>query len=352
MPGPDCRRLVPPRRKAVTLCFIRSNYFKEEYEQLVMIYLDNGISVFSGRQYHCDPRSCVRDAVNLVSHAHFDHVPSTIRGSVVCSAITGAVVGDRTGKPLPAETCPDVTLLDSGHVPGANMFLIGGERKILYTGDLCTRAKYFSAGAQPVKADALIIESTFGREKYVFPPTAEIVGSMRDWAEDNAARDLHTIIYAYTFGKAQEVLAEMKGFNLCASAPILKINAVLEKFGHSFAAGPVPFEPGEPAVIVTSSAGRNDPLIKKHLGVGARTASVSGWAIDPGHHYAMRTDTAFPLSDHADYAELMEFTRRVSPEIVYTVHGSDKQLARDIRDKLDIDAVPLRKGHVTLSHFS
>jgi putative mRNA 3-end processing factor len=66
----------------------------------------------------------------------------------------------------------------------------------------------------------------------------------------------------------------------------------------------------------------------------------------------MRVDTAFPLSDHADYAELMEFTRRVGPEIVYTIHGSDKQLARDIREKLGIDAVPLRKGHLTLSHFT
>jgi|AGTN01.2.fsa_nt_gi Predicted exonuclease of the beta-lactamase fold involved in RNA processing len=317
-----------------------------------MIYLDNGISVFSGRQYRCDPKSCARDSVNLVSHAHFDHVPSTIRGDIVCSEITGAVAGDRTGIPLPVTDCPDVTMLDSGHVPGSTMFLIGGERKILYTGDLCTRPKYFSRGAQPVSADVLIIESTFGRDKYVFPPTAEVVGSMRDWAEDNAAKGLHSVIYAYTFGKAQEVLAEMNGFDLYTSAPVTKINAILAKFGHSFSARPLSDEPGEPSVIVTSSAGRNDPQVKKFLASGARTASVSGWAIDSGHRYAMRVDAAFPLSDHADYAELMEFTRRVSPEIVYTVHGSGKELARDIREKLDIEAVPLRKGHLTLSHFT
>jgi Cft2 family RNA processing exonuclease len=232
------------------------------------------------------------------------------------------------------------------------MFLLEGEQKVLYTGDLCTRPKYFSPGAQPVHADALVIESTFGRDKYVFPPTAETVRSMRDWAEDNAAKDLHSVIYAYTFGKAQEVLAEMKGFNLYVAAPIAKINSVLERFGHAFAAGPVPDEPGDPAVIVSSSAGRNDPRIKKFLAAGARTASVSGWAIDPGHRYAMRVDTAFPLSDHADYAELMEFTRRVSPNVVYTFHGSDRQLASDIREKLGIEAVPLRKGHLTLSHFT
>jgi putative mRNA 3-end processing factor len=317
-----------------------------------MIHLDNGISVFSGRQYHCDPRRCAKDSVNLVSHAHFDHVPSSFNGSIVCSEITGAIACERTGSRLPIAGCSDVNMLDSGHVPGSTMFLIEGDRKVLYTGDLCTRRKYFSPGAQPVKADILVIESTFGRDKYVFPPTAETAGAMRDWAEDNAAKDLHSVIYAYTFGKAQEVLSEMSGFDLYASVPIIKINKILMQFGHAFDARPVPDEPDGPAVIVSSSAGRNDPKVKKFLAAGARTASVSGWAIDAGHRYAARVDTAFPLSDHADYDELMEFTRRVGPEMVYTFHGSDKQLARDIREKLGIEAVALRKGHLTLSHFT
>lgn len=317
-----------------------------------MIYLDNGISVFSGRQYHCDPRRCARDSVNLVSHAHFDHVPSSFNGSIICSEITGAIAAERTGNRLQVAECTDVTMLDSGHVPGSTMFLIEGERKVLYTGDLCTRPKYFSPGAKPVKAHTLVIESTFGRDKYVFPPTEEIVRSMRDWAEDNAAKDLHSVIYAYTFGKAQEVLSEMSGFDLYATMPIIKMNSVLTQFGHQFDARPVPDEPDTPAVIVSSSAGRNDPKVKKFLAAGARTASVSGWAVDTGHRYAARTDTAFPLSDHADYDELMEFTRRVSPEMVYTFHGSDKQLARDIREKLGIEATALRKGHLTLSHFT
>ncbi|MGA9141058.1 MAG: MBL fold metallo-hydrolase [Methanocella sp.] len=317
-----------------------------------MIYLDNGISVFSGRQYHCDPRRCARDSVNLVSHAHFDHVPSSFNGSIVCSEITGAIACERTGSRLPVAGCSDVTMLDSGHVPGSTMFLIEGDRKVLYTGDLCTRRKYFSPGAQPVKADTLIIESTFGRNKYVFPPTEEVVQAMRDWAEDNAAKDLHSVIYAYTFGKAQEVLSEMSGFDLYATVPIIKMNDILTQFGHRFEARPVPDKPAGPAVIVSSSAGRNDPGVKKFLAAGARTASVSGWAIDTGHRYAARVDTAFPLSDHADYDELMEFTRRVGPEMVYTFHGSDKQLARDIREKLGIEAVALRKGHLTLSHFT
>jgi Cft2 family RNA processing exonuclease len=42
---------------------------------------------------------------------------------------------------------------------------------MLYTGDFCTKEKFFSNGAQPVNVDVLVIESTFGSEEYVFPET-------------------------------------------------------------------------------------------------------------------------------------------------------------------------------------
>ncbi|CAJ37423.1 MBL fold metallo-hydrolase RNA specificity domain-containing protein [Methanocella arvoryzae] len=316
-----------------------------------MIYLDNGVSVYNSREYRCDPKRCVRDCVNLVSHGHFDHVPSSLSQAIVTSEITHAIVESRAGVKVERTTCEHVDLLDSGHVPGGSMFLINGDKKVLYTGDLCTRKKYFSPGARPVKADTLIIESTFGRDKYVFPPTQETVGAMRDWAEDNAACGKHTIFYAYTFGKAQEVIAALEGTELFTTGPVLKVNGVLRKFGYRLDAEMLPDEPGEPAVIVAPGGGKRDPLLKKYLVAGARTASVSGWAMDRGLTRAAYTDTAFPLSDHADYQELMDFTKAVSPEIVYTLHGFSKELAKDIRTKLGIEAVPLKKGHLTLSNF-
>lgn len=318
-----------------------------------MIYLDNGISVYSGREYRCDPRTCARDCINLVSHGHFDHVPTTLRDGIICSEITRAVVQDRSGRRVECGECADVTLLDSGHVPGSTMFLINGDLKVLYTGDFSTRKKYFSGGAKAEKASTLIMESTFGKEKYVFPPTDETIQAMRDWVEDNAAKDLHSIIYAYTFGKAQEVIASLEGFDVFATPPVMKVNKVLERFGHDPGANDADkWNGGAPAVIVGPSSGRNDPLMKRYIAAGARTASVSGWALDSGHKYSMRVDTTFPLSDHADYEELLNFVRDVSPDIVYTFHGYTKELARDIRDKLDIEAVPLKKKHLTLSNFT
>lgn len=319
-----------------------------------MIYLDNGVSVYSGGQYRLDPKRCAPDCVNLISHAHFDHVPSSFKSqSIMCSDITNAIIESRAGiridGRLGSHDC--VEMLDSGHVPGSSMFLIKGDRRILYTGDFNTVKKYFTEGARPVKADVLIMESTFGREKYVFPPYREIIGSMRDWVEENISRGLHSVFYAYTFGKAQEVTGELSGFNLYATSHVIELNRIISGYGHMFNASPITDSFDGPSVIIAPSGARDNPEIKSILRSGARTASVSGWAMDERHAYSMRVDKAFPLSDHADYSALMEFARAVSPEIVYTMHGSDKELARDIRDKLGIEAIPLKKGHVTLSNF-
>jgi Cft2 family RNA processing exonuclease len=47
--------------------------------------------------------------------------------------------------------------------------------------------------------------------------------------------------------------------------------------------------------------------------------------------YQFRCDAAFPLSDHADYDELLECVERVQPKRVYTVHGFVEEFAADLR---------------------
>jgi Cft2 family RNA processing exonuclease len=50
---------------------------------------------------------------------------------------------------------------------------------------------------------------------------------------------------------------------------------------------------------------------------------VTGWAIDPKAKYRLQVDEALPLSDHADFNELLEAVRRVAPRRVYCTHGPD-----------------------------
>lgn len=316
------------------------------------IYLNNGITVYEGREYRLDPGRCASGCINLISHAHSDHVPSSAgKEGVICTDITAAIIEERSGITLGRSSHDSVEALDSGHVPGASMFLIKGERTVLYTGDLCPRKKYFSEGAKPVKADVLIIESTFGKEKYVFPPTSEVVHTMKDWIDDNASKGLHSVLFAYSFGKAQELIHELQGYDIYVSTHVGRVNRVLERHGLPMPCSCLPEELKSPSVIIAPSSIRREPIFRKVTSGGVKTASVTGWAVDKGHKYAARVDEAFPLSDHSDYQELMGFVKGVSPDLVYTVHGSDKEFAKDVREKLGIEAYHLKKGLMGLSNF-
>jgi Cft2 family RNA processing exonuclease len=60
-----------------------------------MIYLDNGILVsFSdGTNFRFDPQRYCEDDVNLISHAHSDHLPSRCKGGeFVMSEITQSLL--------------------------------------------------------------------------------------------------------------------------------------------------------------------------------------------------------------------------------------------------------------------
>jgi Cft2 family RNA processing exonuclease len=81
-----------------------------------------------------------------------------------------------------------------------------------------------------------------------------------------------------------------------------------------------------------------------------RTAVLTGWAIDRGRRYFNGVDQAIPLSDHADFSELLEYVRKARPKKVYTVHGF-AEFVNSLRDK-GFDAEPLRKTTKVESTFS
>ena len=58
---------------------------------------------------------------------------------------------------------------------------------------------------------------------------------------------------------------------------------------------------------------------------------VTGWGMDDSARYRYGVDEIIPLSDHADYPDLLNFVEQVSPKVIYTMHGYDKDFAADLR---------------------
>jgi hypothetical protein len=65
-------------------------------------------------------------------------------------------------------------------------------------------------------------------------------------------------------------------------------------------------------------------------------------ALATGWKYRTHFDTIFPLSNHADYNDLLEYVRLSNPKLVLTDHGFCEEFARKL-NKLGYNAKPLKQ---------
>lgn len=311
------------------------------------------IEVDPDRTIVADARNAVGD-VNVVSHAHADH---TFRGTpktVLCSAETAALVRARTGASFEfTESMPGIELLPAGHVVGSRAALVDADRRYLYTGDFSTRDRLFLDGFDPVSADVLVMETTYGDPTYRFPPQAELEAEICDWLADH---DEPLFLFGYSLGRAQKLqhLARRATDRpLVASDAIRAVNDAIEGTTDiTFDAEP--FEAnglsGDEIVVLPSNLSRADWVSGLVERVDGLKVGFSGWAVTSSYRYRGGYDATFPLSDHCDFDELVSVVEAVNPEIVYTQHGFTDEFAAHLQ-KRGYDARPLMRHQRSLLDF-
>lgn len=294
----------------------------------------------------------------FVSHAHSDHTESHAR--VILTEPTRRlmrvrVAGERIEHILETGRChpgselgidlPSITLLSAGHILGSAMSLLDdGHGTLLYTGDFKLRTGRSAEPCSPRPADVLVMETTFGRPGYVFPPTEQVVQDILRFCHEALANDEVPVLLGYSLGKSQEILSclETAGIPVMLTDPVARLTRVYESLGHRFPAH-VSWNPAKASghVVLAPPSG-NTASLRRRLGA-CRVAVLTGWALDPGCAPRHQAEAAFPLSDHADFVDLVEMVRRVSPRRVYTLHGFATEFASHLRS-LGFDARAL--GHI------
>jgi hypothetical protein len=58
--------------------------------------------------------------------------------------------------------------------------------------------------------------------------------------------------------------------------------------------------------------------------------AVTGWAMDSSTKYRQQVDHALPLSDHADYQQLLQTAEQVGAQSIYCTHGP-REFVEDLR---------------------
>jgi DNA ligase-1 len=297
-----------------------------------------------------DPKTeCV-----FVSHAHSDHVD--YHREVILSAPTSRLMQARIGGTRVEHVLPwrerrefdgggpryAVTLFPAGHIFGSAMSLIEADgASVLYTGDFKLRKGLSAEPCEPRAADILIMETTYGRPEYRFPPTDAVMKGVIRFCREALDNDEVPVLLGYSLGKSQELLCGLgdAGLPIMLHGTVFKMTQVYEQFGQCFPKYE-PYEPERtsgkvllcPPSVVNSAMLRN---LGKH-----RTAVLTGWAVDLNCRYQYRADAAFPISDHADFPDLIDFVKQVNPKRVLTLHGFAADFAQTLRE-LGYDAQAL-----------
>jgi len=289
-----------------------------------------------------DPQS--RRPLAFVSHAHADHIGR--HDHVIATPATAAMMRLRRGvgsrfravefrRPYRLGDAT-VTLLPAGHILGSAQVLVEhGGKRLLYSGDFKLRSGRSAEAAEVPETDVLIMESTFGRPRYRFPPAEETVSAIRTFCEGALDAGETPVLLCYSLGKSQELLAWLDGLDdrLWLHPTHAEMASLYRSLGVTLPRYRIlaPGAPPERGIILCAAGCRRTHWFTRIR--RPRTAYVSGWAMDSRAAFRFDCDACFPLSDHADYDELLEYARRTGAQEIHTVHGFASEFAGDLRNR-------------------
>lgn len=306
--------------------------------------------------FYIDPHRAVDLAV--VTHAHSDHARRGSRRYICVSSGIG-LLRSRLGKKIEVRGFAygeefqlggvKVSLHSAGHILGsAQVRIQRGNEVWVASGDYKRDPDPSCDPFERVTCDTFITEATFGTPKYIWDRNTKHGEEMAQWWESARQSGKNCILYGYSLGKAQRILAELAPF---AKSPILIHSSIAELTECYRAEGRIlaptrdlkealeladgEFLAGE--FILAPPSIRDESWFAK---LGAyETAFASGWMQGNRSTFGGRYDRGFVLSDHADWDGLNQTIRETGAKRVFVQHR-EGALIRHLR-KLGIDAHPV-----------
>lgn len=298
--------------------------------------------------FYIDPWRPVDRAV--ITHAHADHA-RTGHGHYLAHADAAGVLRARLGpialQPLAYGEVVEhrgvrISLHPAGHVLGsAQVRLAHGGRVWVVSGD------YFVAGDapagddpnptcppfEPVRCDCFVTESTFGLPVYRWQPTSRVLADLADWWRANAALGRPSLVLAYSFGKAQRVLA-----GLGEDIGPIAVHGAVAPINAAYRAAGVRLPPCDTVEALRARGDLSRALVVAPPSVqGSRWATAlgrpadafaSGWMQLRGARRRQGVDRGFVLSDHADWPGLLQAIAATGAARVIVTHGQEAVLVR------------------------
>jgi putative mRNA 3-end processing factor len=297
--------------------------------------------------FYIDPWAPVARAV--ITHAHGDHARAG-SAAYLCASDCAPLLARRLGQSTLIEPHPygsRVTLGDvrlsfhpAGHILGSAQVCIEGSQGVwVASGDFKRAPDPTCQQFEPIRCDTFVTESTFGLPIYCWDSTDSVMQDIVSWWDDNRARGLTSVLFCYTLGKAQRLLAELRRF---VDRPVLVHGKMLQMIEAYRAAGvkladtsalierPKGASTAGELVLAPLSA-RGTPWMRR-LGDHS-DAFASGLMRVRGVRRQRAFDRGFVLSDHADWPSLLHTIAESGAERVLVTHGHAEPLARYLAEQ-------------------
>jgi putative mRNA 3-end processing factor len=305
---------------------------------------DRGLYCAAG-DFYIDPWQPAELAV--ITHAHGDHARAGSRSYV--TALRGVeILRERLGGDAViqgvayGETIVHngvrVSLYPAGHILGSAQVRIEHHGEVwVVSGDYKTAADRTCDAFEPVPCHVFITESTFGLPIYRWRPNEELVAEVNGWWQTNRQRGRTSVIYAYSLGKSQRVLASLDP----SIGPLLMHGAV-ERFMPMYRAAGIELpdccrattenarETRGRAMVVAPPSAAGTPWLRKFGNIS--TAVASGWMQIRGARRRRAVDRGFAISDHADWDGLLSAIEATGAQEIIVTHGYRSPLVRWLRE--------------------
>jgi putative mRNA 3-end processing factor len=296
--------------------------------------------------FYIDPWRKVDRAV--ITHAHADHA-RTGHNHYLCAEPGERVLKARLGR-IQLDTLKygqatvhngvRISLHPAGHVLGSCQV------RLEYQGQVWVASGDYKVGADPtcapfeaVPCHTFITESTFGLPIYRWESDAQVFAQINDWWASNAAQGKASVLYGYSFGKAQRLLAGVDssiGPIVCHSAA-QGLNQAYRDSGvalpHTFTVSEVTDKSMYKTCLAIAPPAAQGASWMKRFGSSYSDALASGWMQLRGGRRRSNVDRGFVLSDHADWPGLMKAIGATGAEQVIVTHGYVSVMVRWLQDQ-------------------
>lgn len=287
----------------------------------------------------------------------------------------------------------DITLYDAGHICGSAISLIekrSSGRRVVYTGDFKIEPQLLEGGAEVVKSDVLILESTYANKDH--PNREELAKKLVEEIKETIDNGGTALLPAFAVGRSQEILAILNKNGLIKKTFVdgmaraateivanhpdyikdreLLLGAIRNSMWIEGRRNKNEAVEGGNIIVTTSGMLNGGPVLhyirrlnrnSKIFLTGYQVENTNGHKLMnglpldiDGENYRVKTPfSVYDLSAHAGRSDLHEYVKKSDPQTVICVHGSAENTALFAEDlKLEgFDAYAPKVGDVINVEF-